>query len=530
MTLSLPLRAILSALLASALLAPAALLVGCSSAEAPATTPDKPAKPRGGKAPGAAFVHLFEWKWGDVARECERFLGPHGFAAVQVSPPSENAVLAGYPWWQRYQVASYDLVSRSGDESEFRDMVSRCNAAGVDVYVDAIINHVSAQASGVGANGTTFTKYEYGDLYHETDFHSPHCVIAGTDYAENADHVRKCELLGLADLNTGAPNVQQKIADYLIRLVDMGVHGFRIDAAKHMAPEDLQAIVQLVSDAVGADHAPYYFFEIIDQGNEAISAKDYLDVAGKSGSTIDITEFKYARIDDSFLSRNDKTLSTLADLTESSWALLPSDRAVVFTNNHDTQRNDAIFYQDGALHDLANVFLLAFPYGYPQLISSFAFDRSTDAGRSEGPPSDDKGHTNSIHAAGSDAPNCAPSPATAQVGQWVCEHRARPIVNMLAFRRATAGTAVTHVWQNGANQLALGRERKGFVVLNHEAMALDRTFATDLPVGKYCDVLAGDAGDGKCSGPTIDVAADGSALIHVGSDQAAAFHVDAVVK
>ncbi len=105
----------------------------------------------------------------------------------------------------------------------------------------------------------------------------------------------------------GRSSVQQKIADYLARLVEMGVHGFRVDAAKHIAPAELKAILQLVSDAVGPDRAPYYFFEVIDQGNEAIKASDYLDVAGTSGSTVDITEFKYARIDDSFLNRNDKT-------------------------------------------------------------------------------------------------------------------------------------------------------------------------------------------------------------------------------
>lgn len=31
------------------------------------------------------IVHLFEWKWSDIALECERFLAPHGFAGVQVS-------------------------------------------------------------------------------------------------------------------------------------------------------------------------------------------------------------------------------------------------------------------------------------------------------------------------------------------------------------------------------------------------------------------------------------------------------------
>lgn len=31
------------------------------------------------------MVHLFEWKWPDIAAECENFLGPLGFGGVQVS-------------------------------------------------------------------------------------------------------------------------------------------------------------------------------------------------------------------------------------------------------------------------------------------------------------------------------------------------------------------------------------------------------------------------------------------------------------
>eukprot|EP00445_Apocalathium_hangoei_P019652 CAMPEP_0203904850 /NCGR_PEP_ID=MMETSP0359-20131031/46621_1 /ASSEMBLY_ACC=CAM_ASM_000338 /TAXON_ID=268821 /ORGANISM="Scrippsiella Hangoei, Strain SHTV-5" /LENGTH=102 /DNA_ID=CAMNT_0050829175 /DNA_START=41 /DNA_END=346 /DNA_ORIENTATION=+ len=41
-------------------------------------------------APTQAFVQLFEWSWPDVAAECESWLGPKGFAAVQVSPPTEH--------------------------------------------------------------------------------------------------------------------------------------------------------------------------------------------------------------------------------------------------------------------------------------------------------------------------------------------------------------------------------------------------------------------------------------------------------
>ena len=129
---------------------------------------------------GDVFVHLFEWRWADIARECETFLGPVGYAAVQISPPSEHAVITsgvGYPWWQRYQTVSYKLdQSRSGTLAEFRDMVSRCNAAGVKIYADAVINHMTAGA-GVGSAGSSYTKTSYPAVpWSAADFH-PGCGV-----------------------------------------------------------------------------------------------------------------------------------------------------------------------------------------------------------------------------------------------------------------------------------------------------------------------------------------------------------------
>ena len=100
------------------------------------------------------IVHLFEWKWADIARECENFLAPNGFAGVQISPPNENVIVPNRPWWERYQTASYLLVSRSGNEAAFMDMTRRCNAVGVRIYVDAVINHMSGY-SGTGTGGSS---------------------------------------------------------------------------------------------------------------------------------------------------------------------------------------------------------------------------------------------------------------------------------------------------------------------------------------------------------------------------------------
>jgi len=261
------------------------VLLGCSR------SPDvRPAEIKHAQPAETAFVHLFEWRWTDVAKECETYLGPVGFSAVQVSPPNEHAVLPGYPWWQRYQAVGYGLEkSRSGTLDEFRDMVSRCRQVGVDIYVDALINHMTAQVSGIGSNGTPYTKYSYKGLFAQQDFHAPPCVIADSDYGSAPDRVRNCELLGLADLNTSEQSVRDKIAGYLAGLVELGVRGFRIDAAKHVSPTDLEAIVRLVGERTGSARAPYYFLEVIDYGKEAIHAADYLAVGAASSRGVDVS-------------------------------------------------------------------------------------------------------------------------------------------------------------------------------------------------------------------------------------------------
>ena len=51
------------------------------------------------------------------------------------------------------------------------------------------------------------------------------------------DNVKNCTLVGLTDLDQGLAHTQDRILDYLNRLVDIGVAGFRFDASKHMWPD-----------------------------------------------------------------------------------------------------------------------------------------------------------------------------------------------------------------------------------------------------------------------------------------------------
>lgn len=57
-------------------------------------------------------------------------------------------------------------------------------------------------------------------------------------------------------------------------LIDLGVAGFRVDAAKHMWPADLQAIYNglknLSTKAFPANTQPFIYQEVTDMGGEAV--------------------------------------------------------------------------------------------------------------------------------------------------------------------------------------------------------------------------------------------------------------------
>jgi alpha-amylase len=162
--------------------------------------------------------------------------------------------------------------------------------------------------------------------------------------------------------------------------------------------------------------------------------------------------------------------------------------------------------------------MLAQPYGYPSVMSSYAFTPGP-GGRDAGPPSNAAGETNTV--------SCATSLETAIIGQWVCEHRDPLIAGMVSFRRVVAGADISRWWDNGGNAIAFSRGDKGFVAINRESTTLTATIGTGLSAGLYCDVVTGgrNATGTGCVGTTVTVEAAGSVQITLASNSAIAIHV-----
>jgi len=449
-------------------------------------------------------IQMFMWPWVSLTDECTSTLGPEGVDWILVSPPQED--IKGSQWWTHYQPVSYQLNSQLGTADQFAAMVSACNKAGVQVIVDAVINHM-ANSTGVGYAGTTFTKYNYPGLYSATDFHSGlqatdpnYCGSEISNY-NDAFQVVHCELGGLSDLATEKLSVRATIAGYLNHLIDLGVAGFRIDAAKHIGITDLTAIRDLLHNVNG--NPPYLLSESIGSADDNTPYTALGDVFAWNYQT-NITQVFSG-------------LRTMAALPSGDKQVGPANNTVVMVSNHDTEHHgpSAVTYRDPKTYLAANAYLLATPVGKPMLYTGYAFSAfDTDAG-----PATSAGDTVAPAVCPSAALGNKPQ-AKYPTGSFVCMQRWSAIKGMISWRQQVADAPVSN--SVNAGSLVAFKRGTGFFALNgsqpNSGDGIKKTVKTGLPKGNYCDVITGGAvavTGGKCLGTKIVVAANGTTKLNL---------------
>ncbi|MDO5678405.1 MAG: alpha-amylase family protein [Propionibacteriaceae bacterium] len=401
-------------------------------------------------------VQLFQWNWNSIARECTDVLGPNQFAFVLLSPAQEH--IQGEQWWTSYQPVSYRIESKLGTRAEFQAMVEACHAAGVKVIADAVINHMAGIDGGTGVAGTAFTHKDYPGLYTEADFNTCATPSGNIENYMDQQQIQECQLSGLADLRTGEPYVREQIVGYLTDLLSLGVDGFRIDAAKHMPAADVEAIVGAL------DGDPIIISEVIRGSGEPIQPEDYLGAG-------DVFAFQFAKDIAGIVPGG--AVRRALDVRDGS---VPSEQAFTFITNHDTERNrQTLTYKDKDKYHLANLLMLAVPYGTPTLYGGYAFtDRDAGVPQVDGVVSDVE---------------CAEprTDAKYEPGQWVCDHRT--YAGLAQWVAAVGDAEPANVWQEGY-AVAFDRGDLGLLAINgNSTKSIEPVLTTNLPDGLYCDAV-----------------------------------------
>lgn len=508
-------------------------------------------------------VHLFEWRWDDIAKECEQTLGPAGISAVQISPATEHTL--GDSWTVRYQPVSYRLDSRSGNAEQFASMVQRCRAAGVNIMADVILNHMAGpfgsnkdvtKACGatvdtdelttqkcMGWAGSEYKNRQFPHMQfadgHEQEYdrssfhHFPGNDLSNCGLPPWTNNNRLCDFQGLPDLNTERIAVQKMLSHFLLTLYEMGVTMLRIDAAMMIYPESVAMILQDIPwEYIMQEYYPNSY------SNDAITGKK----AATMGAATDFTfGWRVAQIIlDSGSSRDHKWVDrsnkygellklhrgTYEGSSGYQWSKspYPSDGAVIFLDNHDTQRERwkehphlnpvcgwdgsnigscRVIYKHGQTYLQAMRYMLMWPYREKgiavQLLSSYSFDTFY-----EGPPcvQEDSLHDMACTVKCRAAPTTSPINASEDKhGEWVCEHRWPGVLALSRLRQLLIESKkfkVHDTTDDHEGNIAFNIGRSAFVAMSRgynwytqggSNMSKNITgWTASLPPGVYCNM------------------------------------------
>ncbi|XP_075216542.1 alpha-amylase-related protein-like [Lycorma delicatula] len=277
------------------------------------------------------IVHLQDMLYSDIEFECQHFLSLETYAAVQVSPVTEFQWFENHPWDERMYVSSYKINNASGNEEEFIKMVNTCNQQNVRVLVDIAINNM----------GTKEVKTECPVCGRETsfgpDFFHKACKLEFWNYRNSRQTVLECQIDEKRDLIQVKKNgmINWKIVQFLTRLINIGVAGFRILLADHMDPNHLLRIYNSLPDLQFAPGTrPFIYHDVYNplHGNMWV-IKD--DLYAKNTRVTDYS-FTVLLTNLFLLWRKGYSFEGYEGWSKK-YALLPSSDVVVFNFNFQTR-------------------------------------------------------------------------------------------------------------------------------------------------------------------------------------------------
>ncbi|EKQ57478.1 MULTISPECIES: starch-binding protein [unclassified Clostridium] len=247
------------------------------------------------------ILHAWDWSFNNVTANLDAIKAA-GYTEIQVSPIQVNKDLndeytTSDKWWILYQPAGFQIGNKQlGTEDEFKAMCAAAKAKGIKIIVDTIVNHMGNNgdpdipAEEVADLDPDLSLANHPDMWH-VDSNGKLNVIS--DYNNRYDVTHNG--VGLPDLNTANPLLQEKIKLYLQKCLDDGAAGFRFDTAKHVElpidPDNVKSDFwpNVLSGLHTADgNTPFIYGEVLQGGADNIAgyAKYFNVTASKYGADI----------------------------------------------------------------------------------------------------------------------------------------------------------------------------------------------------------------------------------------------------
>lgn len=196
------------------------------------------------------ILHVWSWNFPTIAENMKQ-IADAGFTMIQTSPVNACFSPEGGNikildekegnWYHYYQPTDWTIGNNIvGTEQQMKEMLDSAKKYDVRVLVDVLPNHT---AFNIDLVTDEFYKAVGG---RDKMFHT-HGLEGIQDYNDRVQCTHQ-GVGGLPDVNTENPLFQKYYMEFVNRLVNMGVRGFRYDTAKHIGvhsdPVDTEAGVK----------------------------------------------------------------------------------------------------------------------------------------------------------------------------------------------------------------------------------------------------------------------------------------------
>lgn len=243
------------------------------------------------------ILSLFDCPLKDVKRLLP-IISSQGFNAVQVSPLQKCKTEDEYHWWLLYQPLGFEIGNNIGTKEELYDLCMEARRYSINIIVDAVINHVANKSD-----------YEPLEPHHDVDKE----IIFNSECFKEKKQVYNWDdryqvtnyCMGLPGLNPNSKIVEHKIVGMLNEYIDLGVNGFRFDAAKSIAlPEEGCNFFPDITYSMKR-WLPLIYGEVLFANNELIEKyARYMRVLTNSDCNDRNKIIKFVENKDSFLSKD----------------------------------------------------------------------------------------------------------------------------------------------------------------------------------------------------------------------------------
>ena len=284
------------------------------------------------KIQGAVVLHCFDWSYNNIKNNLSAIKAA-GYTAVQTSPVqppkdyNSSWTDTDGQWWKLYQPTDISIATGNtwlGTKAELKALCTAADNYGIKVIVDIVANHMAD--NGQKRNGMDNVSSQVSStLRSNSNYWHLDNIMANDD---NDSYKTTHGSIEMPDLNTGNSYIQNRFKSLLTECINLGVDGFRFDAAKH---------IELPTDPRGASN----FWPVVINGSKGDRTDLYYYGEILNYPATDIENYtEYMSVTDHWsgeqvmFAANNKNVTRMADTHYYKDAA--ADKSVLWCESHDT--------------------------------------------------------------------------------------------------------------------------------------------------------------------------------------------------